>query len=131
MITLVIGLRGTGKSTYCREHLGEDGLCYDMDAIASAFRLRMPHEEYHAPSRRMANDLLHAFVIKAQEFTDNVLVIRTAPSIFELREINPDRLVVCNHPYVYRQMDDPDYAEKKINEAVKYCRKIGIPINNE
>ncbi len=53
-ITLVCGLRGCGKSTYVKEHLTDGALAYDMDAIASAFRLRMPHEEYHEAARHMA-----------------------------------------------------------------------------
>ena len=55
MITLVIGLPGSGKSTYAKKNLG-GGLCYELDAIAAAFRLRVPHEEPegNAAARRMA-----------------------------------------------------------------------------
>ena len=46
MVTLIIGLPSTGKTSYAKNHL-RDGLCYDLDYLASAFRLQTPHEERH------------------------------------------------------------------------------------
>ena len=126
MIILVIGLRGTGKSTWCKEHLGDDGLCYDMDAIASAFRLRMPHEEYHTEARHMANDLLYGFLAQAEEYTDQIFIIRTAPSVEEIRQINPDVIVVCKKRYALREMDDEKGASNRIRLAEYYARTHDI-----
>ena len=74
---LVVGLRGAGKSTYVKRHLDDESLAYDMDAIASAFRLKMPHEEYYKPARRMANDFLTGFMAKAHDYVKTVYIIRT------------------------------------------------------
>ena len=128
MITLVIGLRGTGKTTWCREHLGEYGLCYDLDAIASAFRLKQPHEEYHQQARWMANDILYGFITQAWQYTENILVIRTAPSIQEFREINPDVVVYCKHQYIKRGMDDETAAKQRIRQIISYCGRAGVTV---
>lgn len=125
---LVIGLQGCGKSTYVKKHLGHDAIAYDLDAIASAFRLRSPHEEYFKPARMMANDFLYGFVSKAQEYTNRVYIIRTAPRTDELEHIAPDRLIVCTHKYIYRTIDNPQEAQKKIDDAIEYCKAHSIPV---
>ncbi len=101
MRTLVMGLPGTGKSSYVRGHLG-NGLAYDLDAIAAAFRLRNPHEEQNEASRQMANDFLSGFLSKVEDYTDSVFIIRTAPRLEELYDIQPDSIVVCTKQYVNR-----------------------------
>lgn len=118
---LVVGLRGTGKSTYCRNKMDEFTLVYDMDAIASAFRLKMPHEEYFKPARRMANDFLKGFLAKAHEYAPKIYVIRTAPTIKEFEEIEPDKIVFCLKERTFREMDDREKAIKRINDLMKYC----------
>ena len=60
MVTLIIGLPSTGKTSYAKNHL-RDGLCYDLDYLASAFRLQTPHEERHDAAIRMANDIAFGF----------------------------------------------------------------------
>lgn len=125
---LVIGLRGCGKSTYCKSHLDDYTLCYDMDAIASAFRLKMPHEEYYKPARRMANDFLRGFLVKAHDYCKRVLIIRTAPSIKEFEEIDPDKVVICKHRYVDRPMDDKAGALERIAQIEERCRVLGIDL---
>lgn len=127
-ITLIIGLSGCGKSTYAKTHLTETSLAYDMDAIASAFRLRQPHEEYHGPARRMANDLFASFVESAADYTDDLLIIRTAPTLRELEAIWPDALVWCRRRYVARPMDSEDRALERIVQAVEWCKQNEIPI---
>ena len=124
---LVVGLRGHGKSTYVRNHLGKDGLAYDMDAIASAFRMRQPHEEYHAQARRMANDFLSGFLFNVHEYTHVVYIIRTAPSIDEASAINPDEIIWCNHEYVRREMDDRLLARERIETLFRWARDNHIP----
>ena len=123
---LVIGIRGTGKSTYVRDHLDDDSMAYDMDAIASAFRLRMPHDEYHKPSRRMANDFLTGFLAKAHEYVSTIYVIRTAPTIKELQMIDPDSVVICTQVRTYREMDDRQGAFHRIEEIKRFCAVRGL-----
>ena len=128
---LVIGLAGCGKTTYVKNHLTHNALCYDLDAIASAFRLKQPHEEYFKPARRMANDFLQGFIAKAQDYADKIFIIRTSPKIDDIEHIQPDRLVVCEHQYIYRDMDDRRDAIKRIREAIKYCEAHSIPVEIE
>lgn len=125
--TLVIGLSGTGKSTYVKNHLTNDSLAYDLDAIASAFRLRMPHEEYHAQARRMANDLLLGFVENASDYTTDLYIIRTAPTIEEVEDLKPDKVVWCKHQYIDRPMDDAQAALDRIQEVIDWCKNNSIP----
>lgn len=125
---LVVGLRGSGKSTYCKKHLDEFSLCYDMDAIASAFRLRMPHEEYFKPARKMANDFLKGFLAKAHDYCKRVFIIRTAPTIKEVEEIEPDKIVFCKHQYLSREMDDRKSALQRLSDLEKYCMDYGIDV---
>ena len=128
---LVIGLAGCGKTTYVKNHLTHNALCYDLDAIASAFRLKQPHEEYFKPARNMANDFLKGFIAKAQDYADKIFIIRTAPKIDDIEHIQPDRLVVCEHQYIYCDMDDRKEAIKRIREAIEYCKAHNIPVDIE
>lgn len=125
---LVIGLRGTGKSYYVRTHLDDRSIAYDMDAIASAFRLKQPHEEYFKPARKMANDFLSGFMAKAHDYADNVYVIRTAPTIRELNQLDPDMVVICKTERVFREMDDRASALDRIREVETFCRSNSIDV---
>ena len=78
--TLIIGLAGSGKTTYAKGIMLDESIVYDLDAIASAFRLKQPHEEYHKASRQMANDFLYGFIERISEYTNDAIIIRTAPS---------------------------------------------------
>lgn len=127
MKTLVIGLPGTGKSTYCRNHLGTDGLCYDLDAIAAAFRLRGSHEEEHPGARALANEMLFAFGSYAREHTPNIYIIRTAPTIDQFKRIAPDRVVICRHKYARRSIVGEGDLVKKISMIEQHCLRYGIP----
>lgn len=104
MKTLVIGLPGTGKTTYVKNNL-RNGLVYDLDAIAAAVRLAEPHEEHHSAARQVANDLLSAFLDSASKCTNDIFIIRTMPDQKELSLIHPEKIVVCTHIYV-----DRDYS---------------------
>ena len=125
---LVVGLRGTGKTTYCRNMMDEFTLVYDLDAIAAAFRLNKPHEEIFKPARRMANDFLKGFIQKAQDYAPKIFIIRTAPSIAEFEDINPDRIVFCMTEYSFREMDDRQKAIKKLDDLMKHCASRGVPV---
>lgn len=131
--TLVVGLPGSGKSTWVREALGMDGIAYDLDAIAGAFRLREPHQERHTGSRRMANALMKAFAQRAFTYSPRVFIIRTAPAVDEVAEIKPDRMVICTGVYDIRRRNDfADYdrlaMEKRIEDAKKWCELNSVPV---
>ncbi len=125
---LVVGLRGSGKSSYVKTQLDDDSLAYDLDAIASAFRLRMPHDEYFKPARKMANDFLNGFLAKAHEYAKTIYIIRTAPSIKEYEQINPSQIVFCLKSYEYRDMDDRDAAIERINALKEYTQTQNVDV---
>lgn len=125
---LVIGAPGSGKTTWSKKHLN-DGLAYDLDYIAAAFRLKEPHEEYNKAARRMANDLLKGFVQSVERYSERVIIIRTAPTIEEAEMVDPDKVVVCNSVYVKRKTDaDDDEVKKRNDEIVLWARANGIEI---
>lgn len=128
--TLIIGLPGTGKTTYAKEHMTEDSIVYDLDAIASAFRLKEPHEEYHKAARTMANDFLYGFIERVSEYTNDAIIIKTDPSIRELERIQPDTLIVCSKQYVNREIDDYSGAIKRIDTTIQLCKNRGITVHH-
>lgn len=131
MIILVIGLPGSGKTTWVKERL-QDGICYDLDYIAAALRLTEPHMEYHAESRNIANDFLYGFVRRGRECEGNVFIIRTAPWIDEVEEIDPDCVVFCVGKYDTRTRNDylKDFdesdAEMRIQAIKEWCCDTNI-----
>lgn len=126
MITLVCGLPGSGKTTWAKNHMTQDTLVYDLDAIAGAFRLTTEHTEYNSAARRMANDFLRGFLIRAEDYADDIIVIRTAPSIEEVEQIDPDMVVICCDQYIHRPMDDEEAAKARIDELIEWCREYAI-----
>ena len=133
---LVIGLPGSGKTQYVRSQLGEDAIAYDLDAIAAAFRLTESHAEIHSGSRRMANNMFKAFALRATEYAPRVFLIRTAPTLEEMAQIRPDRMVVCtgrfniSHRKDFHEIDEDD-LQNRINDAITFCEKnfIEVEIN--
>lgn len=128
MKTLVIGLGGTGKTTYCKNNLGRDGLCYDLDAMAAALRLKEPHEENHKQAALLANDLLFAFFTHVNEYTNNVYIIRAAPTIEEFKRIAPNRVVICKERFIKRNLTGTSEADmlKRIADIEYYCMRYNI-----
>ena len=131
-LTLVIGLSGSGKSTWVKHHLG-DGLAYDLDYISSAFRLSAPHAEYHEQSRRLAGQMVKGFAMNARQMSSRVFVIRSAPTIEEVQEIEPDRIVVMTSQYDvsnrkdYRKQDT-EAQKERIRECIEYANANSIEI---
>lgn len=129
-LTLIIGMPGTGKSTYAKKHLGTNGMAYELDAIASAFRLTVPHkEESHTGSRRLAARLRQGWLQLAPQFCSHLYVVRTCPDIEELTQTNPDKLVVCRKIHAVRpyEFDKANYQER-IDDAVQWAIANGVPI---
>lgn len=130
-VIMVIGLPGTGKSTWAKKNLF-GGVVYDMDAIAAAFRLTTADKmvtEPHTGARRMAAALRRGFIQMAPQYATRVIVTRTAPDAAELAETNPDRLVICTkiqaaRPYQY----DIDEYSALIDDAIKWAEATGIPV---
>ena len=128
-LTLVIGLPGSGKSTWVKKHL-DGGLVYELDSIACAFRLTVPHkEEPHAGARRMAAALRKGWLIAAREYSNNLFVVRTAPDDAELIETAPDRLVVMTKQYVDRPIRyERDAYIAQIKNAINWAEANGVPV---
>lgn len=130
-LVLVIGMPGTGKSTYVRNHLG-DGLAYDLDYIAAAFRLADgPHDERNEEARRMANDLLAGFVANVLSYCSKAFIVRAAPSVQEIDQIGPDKIVLCQKEHDITGREDyeaPDlgYMHKAIDNAVRWAARHGV-----
>lgn len=80
----------------------------------------------------MANDLLHGFIDKAEQYEENVYIIRAAPSAEELLAIMPDEVVVMRTNYDVDHEDDApiDVSRMcdKIQEAIEIASRYGWKI---
>lgn len=128
--TLVIGMPGSGKSTWTKKHLG-GGICYELDAIACAFRLTVPHkEETHGGARRMAAALRRGWLEAAEQYSDRIFIVRTAPDVMELEETRPDRIVVMTEQYAVRpyKYDREDYRAQ-IAQCIRWAEANDVPVD--
>ena len=112
---LVVGNPHAGKTTYVKERLAR-GVVYDLDYIAGALRLKAPKTDDYKPARWIANSLFKGFAQAAHVYCDEVWIIRTAPTIEEVQEINPTKIVV-----IYGNYGDKDFTEAR---RVKVAQKI-------
>ena len=131
---LVIGLPGSGKTTYVRDNMGMDAIAFDLDSIAGAFRLCGPHEDMHQGARRMANSMLKAFALKAPKYASRVFIIRTAPTLEELSDIRPDSMVICRGKHdISNRIDFTEVNESELENRIldckTYCEKNSIPVS--
>ena len=132
-LILVVGLPGSGKTSYVRQHLG-GGIAYDLDHIAAAFRLTQPHAEYHGTARRLANSMARAFAQNAVQYSNIVYIIRTAPTIDEVAEMMPDEIVVCKGSYDISDRKDLDksfnrnQAEEMITAVAEWAELNNVPL---
>ena len=126
-LVLVCGLPGSGKTTYTKDHL-MGGLCYDLDAIAGAFRLEGPHGPRHDAARRMANTMALPFAVNARHYAGLVFVIRTAPKLYEVERLEPDEIVICNRPPHLTPDMDPDEMTRRLCELREWAEANRIPV---
>ena len=131
-VALIIGLPGTGKTTAARRRLGERTLVFDLDYIAAAFRISEDPDVHGArteAARRMANDLLPGFAANVASYTDDAVIIRTAPTIEELEAIMPDEIILCETQRSNdRRLPEAEAAQKikRIEDARRWAAEKNI-----
>lgn len=132
--TVVMGLPGSGKSTWVRSRLAASGgLAYDLDYLAAAFRLTRPHAEVDDAARRMGAAMCRPFAERAREYTSSVYIIRTAPTVDELEAIGPDQIVLCTKQYdISTRADLRSYPaeemKQKISDAEGWASENGVGV---
>jgi len=82
LIICVIGLPGSGKTTYVKKTKEENDLVYDFDYLVDAFSYCGIHAEERPESAKwIANSLLESLINNYQDYTDgNLYIIRTIPN---------------------------------------------------
>lgn len=132
-ITLVIGLPGTGKTTYVKEKRG-DALVFDLDYLKTALTYSDVHSPNDIDAMKVANSFLSSFVTTATERERDCFIIRTAPKMDELQMINPSKMVVMLKEYDisnradYHDDVDRELYNTRIQACIKWCEKHGVEL---
>ena len=132
---LIVGRPGSGKTTVAKS-LMRGGIVYDLDAIAGALRLTGPHEEYHTASRRMAQGMARYFAATARGYSGRVIMIRTAPTMEEVAELDPDAVVICTRgsgrfPGREGREIDLETIDRRIQEIREWAIASGVELTED
>lgn len=79
MVTIVTGLPGSGKTTYCKGLINDHTVVYDLDAITAA----LSYGKGYACARTLANSLINIVMDTADILGTDLLLIRTSPTAAE------------------------------------------------
>lgn len=132
---LIVGLPGSGKSSYAASRLGAD-LCFDVDYLAGALRLRQEHDEYSRAARLIANALLPQVLSLAEgcaDFYGDLYIIRCTPGPLELDRLRPDEIVWCRGAYdvghrAQTYLGATAGMALKLQRFLDTARRRGIPV---
>lgn len=136
MRILIIGLPGTGKTTWVKNNLEQNDLCFDLDWLAAAMVLGSEHERKNWIAKRVTNKLLLPLVFEMENETNraggNVFIIRCAPDWNELDDLDPDYVLffVKEYDISNRKIIDntglPE-ARTRVGAAVAWCKEQRVP----
>ena len=126
-VTLICGPPGSGKTTMARTIMENNSLCYDLDIIASAFRLGMNDTK---AARWMANDLLRGFILKAHKYAGSVIIVRVAPKREELEAIQPDRIILLTKIHKKKDIEIKD-LDYRLQALEIWAEDNGVPVEKD
>lgn len=136
MRILIICLPGTGKTTWVKNNLGQNDLCFDLDWLAAAMVLGSEHERKNWVAKRVINKLLLPLVsemeIETNRVGGNVFIIRCAPDWNELDDLDPDYVLffVKEYDISHRKLIDNtglSEARTRVRAAVDWCKEQKVP----
>lgn len=136
MRILIIGLPGTGKTTWVKNNLEQNDLCFDLDWLAAAMVLGEEHERKNWIAKRVVNNFLFPLVsemeIETNKVGGNVFIIRCAPDWNELDDLNPDYVLFFVKEYDIGRRKFVDKtglpeARIRVRAAMDWCKGKRVP----